>query len=373
MQNKYMTTLRFLSFYSFLSVLAFFSTPAYSQVSISVGIAPPPLVVETQPACPDDGYLWTPGYWAYDPDAGEYYWVPGAWVQPPQIGFLWTPCYWGWDNGAYAFHQGYWGSSVGFYGGINYGHGYWGHGYGGGRWEGGHFAYNTAANNVRGGQFHNTYVDHSVVRSTSTRVSYNGGHGGITARPTAHERQVAQQSHVPATSQQTAHFQSAAQTRSHQVKVNNSAVAGNNNATHTAPAIDKHDAAFTGGDIQSHRTAEQAAKTETAATTHRNETHVASQHAVSPNSEVAATHHVQKASQTHVAQAAVHPAAQAQHVSAPAAVHHSQASVPHTEHATAPHMSAPHAASAPHASTPHAGGGGHSGGGNHASAGGNKH
>ena len=29
---------------------------------------------------PGPGYIWTPGYWAYDPADG-YYWVPGTWVR----------------------------------------------------------------------------------------------------------------------------------------------------------------------------------------------------------------------------------------------------------------------------------------------------
>ena len=42
---------------------------------------PPPLPNYTQPPPPADGYIWTPGYWAWGP-AG-YYWVPGAWVSRP--------------------------------------------------------------------------------------------------------------------------------------------------------------------------------------------------------------------------------------------------------------------------------------------------
>jgi hypothetical protein len=65
--------------------------------------------------CPGDGYIWTPGYWAWD---GEYYWVPGTWVMAPEAGYLWTPGYWGWAGDAFMFNEGYWGLSVGFYGGI---------------------------------------------------------------------------------------------------------------------------------------------------------------------------------------------------------------------------------------------------------------
>ena len=41
---------------------------ARAEVVISVGFAPPPLFVYDQPPCPDEGMIWTPGYWAYGPD-----------------------------------------------------------------------------------------------------------------------------------------------------------------------------------------------------------------------------------------------------------------------------------------------------------------
>jgi len=46
-------------------------------ITISAQIAPPPLPVYDQPPIPGEGYLWTPGYWAYDEGDG-YYWVPGT-------------------------------------------------------------------------------------------------------------------------------------------------------------------------------------------------------------------------------------------------------------------------------------------------------
>jgi hypothetical protein len=138
--------------YFVLATLVLGATSAYSQVSLSIALAPPPLQDDYQAACPGDGYLWTPGYWAYGD--GAYYWVAGAWVQPPQIGFLWTPSYWAWDGNDYNYHGGYWGRNVGYYGGINYGHGYGGNGYNGGRWQGNNFSYNSAVNNIRSGGVH---------------------------------------------------------------------------------------------------------------------------------------------------------------------------------------------------------------------------
>src|SRR5215813_12152218 len=78
---------------------ALFAPLAKADVAISIRVGPPALPVYTQPPCPVEGYLWTPGYWAYG-DAG-YYWVPGVWVAPPQVGLLWTPGYWGWSAGVY--------------------------------------------------------------------------------------------------------------------------------------------------------------------------------------------------------------------------------------------------------------------------------
>jgi hypothetical protein len=168
-------------------------------VGISVGFAPPAIPEYEQPPCPEDGYIWVPGYWAWDDDDADYYWVPGTWVTPPQQGLLYTPAYWGWENGAYIFHDGYWANEVGFYGGVNYGYGYYGDGFAGGRWNNGRFMYNTAVVRVNETVIRNVYVDKTVVVNTTnvTRVSYNGGQGGTTARPTPQQQQVAQARHIP--------------------------------------------------------------------------------------------------------------------------------------------------------------------------------
>jgi hypothetical protein len=86
-----------------VAVMLLTVTKINAQVSVGVGISatfgPPPLPVYVQPPCPVEGYLWEPGYWAWDPDDGDYYWVPGVWVAPPTVGFLWTPSYWGFSDG----------------------------------------------------------------------------------------------------------------------------------------------------------------------------------------------------------------------------------------------------------------------------------
>src|SRR6201984_1269289 len=149
----------FLSLCLALGISSMVASPAAAQVAvgISVHVGPPALPVYVQPPCPTDGYLWTPGYWAYGPDG--YFWVPGVWVAPPRPGLLWTPGYWGFGGGAYLWHAGYWGPHVGFYGGINYGFGYGGVGFGGGMWSGGFFRYNTAVMNVNTTVVRNVYVN----------------------------------------------------------------------------------------------------------------------------------------------------------------------------------------------------------------------
>jgi hypothetical protein len=184
------------------------SSASFAQVRISVRFGPPPLPVYEQPACPGEGYLWTPGYWAWGDDMDDYYWVPGTWVEAPEAGYLWTPPYWGWEGGAFLFHAGYWGPHIGFYGGINYGFGYTGEGFEGGRWDRGHFFYNRSVTNVNVVNIHNVY-NTTVINRNVTRVSYNGGNGGITARPTAHDEEAARERHVEAVNAQVQHRQEA--------------------------------------------------------------------------------------------------------------------------------------------------------------------
>lgn len=177
------------------------NTNAQTSVKISVRIGPPALPVYTQPYCPGEGYLWVPGYWAYDQDG--YYWVPGTWVLPPEYGLLWTPGYWDYNDGYYLWHEGYWAHHVGFYGGIDYGFGYGGISYCGGEWRGNSFTYNTAVNNINTTIIHNTYVNRTIVNNTtvpnSRHLSFHG-RGGITVRPTQQEELTSRESHVKPTS-----------------------------------------------------------------------------------------------------------------------------------------------------------------------------
>jgi hypothetical protein len=183
--------------------------PAQVAVGITVGFAPPALPVYEQPVCPAPDYIWTPGYWAWDADFNDYYWVPGTWVLAPEVGLLWTPPWWGWNGTAFAFNDGFWGPTVGFYGGVAYGFGYFGVGFEGGYWQSGHFFYNQSVVNVNVTEIHNVYTKTVVNSTTVNHVSYNGGEGGINARPTAQDEEVDRQQHVAPTAEQTQQIQAA--------------------------------------------------------------------------------------------------------------------------------------------------------------------
>jgi hypothetical protein len=217
---------RFLAFGLLLLVIpAALSSPSSAQIGIgiSVRIGPPALPVYEQPLCPGPGYLWTPGYWAWSDDDG-YYWVPGTWVVAP-VGMLWTPGYWGWNNGIYAWNAGYWGPHIGFYGGINYGFGYGGVGFVGGEWRGGAFFYNTAVMHVDSVHVTNVYVNRTVIVNNESHVAFNGGEGGIAARPTAQEESFAHEQHTPPVAAQVQQEHAASQNRAMFASTNHGAPA----------------------------------------------------------------------------------------------------------------------------------------------------
>ena len=185
------------------------SSASKAQFRVAITFGPPALPVYEQPICPGEGYIWTPGYWAWDDDVDDYYWVPGTWVLAPEVGYLWTPAWWGWGGNAFIFHEGYWGPVVGFYGGINYGFGYFGDGYAGGRWERGRFFYNREVTRIDERRIRNVYNERVLNETRMNRVSYNGGQGGIKARPTPRQEEAAHERHLAPVSAQTQHVRAA--------------------------------------------------------------------------------------------------------------------------------------------------------------------
>ncbi len=178
-------------------------SPAAVDIDVAVNFAPPPIPIYDQPPLPAPGYLWTPGYWAWD--GMDYYWVPGGtWILPPVNGMLWTPGYWGWRNGLYVWNTGYWGPEVGFYGGIDYGYGYTGSGFQGGYWHGGAFFYNRSVANFGRVHIVNVYSA-PAPRWGRSRVSFNGGRGGLRAQPSERDRRAMNEHRGGLTAQQRDH------------------------------------------------------------------------------------------------------------------------------------------------------------------------
>ena len=177
------------------------SATSFAQIAVgvSVRVAPPALPVYTQPICPGPDHMWTPGYWAWNDDAG-YYWVPGTRVVAP-AGLLWTPGYWGWSDGVYAWRGGYWGPHIGFYGGVNYGFGYGGVGFAGGEWRGRSFYYNRSVTNIT----NVTTVYNKTVIVNENHVAFNGGEGGVKARPSHEEERAEHEHHREPLAAQTRH------------------------------------------------------------------------------------------------------------------------------------------------------------------------
>ncbi|MFZ0478901.1 MAG: hypothetical protein WAL71_07105 [Terriglobales bacterium] len=233
-----MKNTRAIRWLTFAVLMFSLSAASFAQIAvgISVRVGPPALPIYTQPICPGPGYLWTPGYWSWD-DAGGYYWVPGTWVVAP-VGLLWTPGYWGWDAGFYRWHGGYWGPHVGFYGGINYGFGYGGVGFFGGEWRGGAFFYNRSVMNVNVTRITNVYERTVVVNNN--HVAFNGGEGGVEARPTPEEERFASERHTPPV---------AAQVRQQHLASQNKALFARENQGRPAIAATGRPGVFTGHDV----------------------------------------------------------------------------------------------------------------------------
>lgn len=192
---------------------------ATSFGALIITVVPPVLPVYTLPVCPQPGFLWTPGYWAYDDPAVGYYWVPGVWLAPPAPGLLWTPPYWGFEGAAYVFHPGYWGPHIGFYGGINYGFGYYGTGFVGGEWAGGVFRYNTAVLVGVHGPGFTVFANPAVVVHGGVNFAFNGP-GGVVRGPLAAERIAEHDRHIEHTEAQMAHFRAAREDRANRFAEN---------------------------------------------------------------------------------------------------------------------------------------------------------
>ena len=81
-----------------------FAVPAYAQISINIGIAPPAPQYELVPNIAP-GYVWAPGYWGW---TGErHVWVRGRSIMQRE-GYRWVPDRWDQRSNSYYRTAGRW-------------------------------------------------------------------------------------------------------------------------------------------------------------------------------------------------------------------------------------------------------------------------
>jgi hypothetical protein len=76
-------------------------------------------------------------------------------------------------------------------------------------WDHDRFFYNRSVNNVNVTNIHNVYNTTVINNRTVNRISYNGGNGGIDARPTREEEAAQRERHIPPVGAQTQHLEAA--------------------------------------------------------------------------------------------------------------------------------------------------------------------
>ena len=74
------------------------------DVHVEIGVPPPVAVVETVPA-PRSGYVYAPGYWAWNGD--RHVWIRGRAIAE-RPGYSWVADRWEPVGGRYRFVPGYW-------------------------------------------------------------------------------------------------------------------------------------------------------------------------------------------------------------------------------------------------------------------------
>lgn len=87
-----------------LSLALMAGSAAWAQINFNIVVAPPAPMFEAVPMMPP-GYVWAPGYWAWNHD--RHIWVRGhSIMQRP--GYRWEPDHWEQRDGRYARQAGYW-------------------------------------------------------------------------------------------------------------------------------------------------------------------------------------------------------------------------------------------------------------------------
>ena len=84
--------------------------PAFAQISININLAPPAPQYEVIPVLAP-GYVWAPGYWAWNGD--RHIWVRGRSIVQ-RAGYRWVPDRWEQRDRAYHWQPGRWERDAGY-------------------------------------------------------------------------------------------------------------------------------------------------------------------------------------------------------------------------------------------------------------------
>ncbi|PKO61284.1 MAG: hypothetical protein CVU24_09350 [Betaproteobacteria bacterium HGW-Betaproteobacteria-18] len=91
-----------------LSVALAAGTTAFAQISFNIVVAPPAPMYEVVPMV-QPGYVWAPGYWAWNND--RHIWVRGRTIVQ-RDGYRWAPDRWVQQGGSYVRQPGRWERSL---------------------------------------------------------------------------------------------------------------------------------------------------------------------------------------------------------------------------------------------------------------------
>jgi len=73
---------------------------------VYVRVGPPAPIVEARVIAPGPGYVWLPGYYAWD--GRTYAWVGGRWERPIRPRAAWVPGHWVRERRGWYFVEGHW-------------------------------------------------------------------------------------------------------------------------------------------------------------------------------------------------------------------------------------------------------------------------
>lgn len=79
---------------------------AQARIDVDINVAPPPPRYEVVPA-PRVGFVWAPGYWAWDNGHHRHVWRGGHYVRE-RHGQRWVPDRWAEHEGRYRYEPGRW-------------------------------------------------------------------------------------------------------------------------------------------------------------------------------------------------------------------------------------------------------------------------